>query len=74
MILLLKNMDIKKLAQLANLHITAEQADKLSAQLEQTMDYVAKLNEIDTENIPPTAQVAIKPLTINELREDVCLC
>lgn len=74
MMLLSKNMDIKKLAQLANLNITAEQTDKLSAQLEQTIDYVAKLNEINTNDVPPTAQVAVNPLTINELREDICLC
>ena len=50
-------IDVKKIAKLANLPLTDEEEEKLGEQLSQTLDYVNKLEEIDTKNVGPTSQV-----------------
>ncbi len=49
--------EVEKIAQLAKLSFTEEEKEKFSRQLGQILDYVAKLNELDTENVPPTYHV-----------------
>lgn len=60
-------IDVKKVAKLANIPLSLEEEDKLGEQLEQTLDYVKKLNEIDTARVEPTSQVTGLE---NVLRED----
>ena len=50
-------IDVKKVAKLANLPIIPEEEEKLGEQLNQTLDYVNKLEEIDTKGVEPTSQV-----------------
>ena len=50
-------IDIRKLAKLANLTITPEEEEKYSQELSSTLDYVNKLNEVDTTGVEPTSQV-----------------
>lgn len=50
-------IDVKKVARLANLPLTDEEEEKYSKQLSETLDYVNKLEEIDTTNVEPTSQV-----------------
>ncbi|TSC86735.1 MAG: aspartyl-tRNA(Asn)/glutamyl-tRNA (Gln) amidotransferase subunit C [Microgenomates group bacterium Gr01-1014_7] len=50
-------IDVKKIAKLANLPITDYEEEKLAEQLSQTLDYVNKLEEIDTKGVEPTSQV-----------------
>lgn len=50
-------LDVKHIAQLANLPITEKEEKKLESQLEETLDYIKMLNEIDTKNVEPTAHV-----------------
>lgn len=60
-------IDIKKIAQLSNLTLSETEEKKLGGQLDEIVDYIEQLNELDTKDIEPTAQVT--GLT-NSLRED----
>ena len=48
---------VAHLAELAKLLLTAEETDRLTRQLSDILDYAARLNELDTAAIPPTASV-----------------
>lgn len=50
-------LDIKHIAQLANLPITPQEEKKLEKQLIETLNYIEMLNEINTKNVEPTAHV-----------------
>ncbi len=50
-------IDVKKVATLANLTLTSEEESKFEKQLSDILQYVEKLNEVDTKGIEPTAQV-----------------
>jgi len=60
-------VDIQKIAKLANIPLNQEEQELLEPQLREIIKFVEKLNEVDTSNIPPTAQVTGK---INEFRAD----
>jgi aspartyl-tRNA(Asn)/glutamyl-tRNA(Gln) amidotransferase subunit C len=49
------HIDVKDVAHLARLALTAEEAEKLGAQLGQILGYVEKLNELDVTHVEPTA-------------------
>ncbi len=49
------NIDVQKVAMLARIRLTDEEAAKLGPQLEQIVGYIDQLSEIDTEGVPPTA-------------------
>lgn len=48
---------VKKVAKLANLPLTSEEEGKYSRQLSNILDYIDKLNEVDTSNVDPTFNV-----------------
>jgi aspartyl-tRNA(Asn)/glutamyl-tRNA(Gln) amidotransferase subunit C len=50
--------EIKHVAELARLKLTIEEEEKFGEQIESVLQYVEKLNEVDTKNIPITAQVS----------------
>ncbi len=59
--------DVDKVAALARLYFSAPEKEKMTALLNRILDYMDKLNELDTENVEPTSHV----LTIkNVFRED----
>ncbi len=58
---------VKRMAFLSRLEISDSEAKEFSLQLSETLNYVHKLNELDTEDIEPTIHVL--PLK-NVLRED----
>lgn len=60
-------IDIKRVAELANLPISPQEEKKLEKELTETLDYIATLNSIDTKNVEPTSQVTGLS---NILRED----
>jgi aspartyl-tRNA(Asn)/glutamyl-tRNA(Gln) amidotransferase subunit C len=64
----LKKEDIRHIADLARLELTEEELSKYGSQLSDVLEWVSQLNEVDTENIKPTAQVTGVE---NILREDV---
>lgn len=52
------HIDIAKLEQLAKIRLTPEEHTMLSAQLPSILDYVAKLQEVNTEGVSPAAYIS----------------
>lgn len=50
-------IDVKHTAKLANLKLTPQEEKKFEEQLSSILDYVNKLQEVDTENVEETSQV-----------------
>lgn len=59
--------EVRRVAELARLEFSPDQEEEFRAQLDRILEYVAKLNEIDTSATPPLAHVI--GLT-NVFRED----
>ncbi len=51
------NFQIEKIAELARLNLKPEEKKKLSGDLQAILDYVKKLEAIDTKNVEPTSHV-----------------
>lgn len=49
------NIDVQKVAMLARIRLTDEEAAELGPQLEQIVGYIDQLSGIGTDNIAPTA-------------------
>jgi aspartyl-tRNA(Asn)/glutamyl-tRNA(Gln) amidotransferase subunit C len=64
----LTRSDVEHVAFLARLRLTPAELDRLEGQLNHILDQYAKLSELDTSAIPPTAQTIELE---NILREDV---
>ena len=64
----LTRSDVEHVAFLARLGLTDEELDRFQGQLNHILDQYAKLAELDTEAIPPTAQTIELE---NILRDDV---
>jgi len=60
--------DIEHIAMLARLSLTEEEKELFGAQLSRILDYMEKLNELDTDNIEPTSHVLHLS---NVMREDL---
>ena len=50
--------DVAYVADLANLELTAEERSGMLRDLNSILEYVDRLNELDTSNVPPMAQVS----------------
>lgn len=59
--------DVRKVAHLARLALTEAEVEQYREQLSKVLDYVARLEALDLDNVPPTAHAV--PLQ-NVLRED----
>lgn len=59
--------EVEHVARLARLGLTDEEIDKFGEQLSNILENIAILNEVDTEDVPPTAQVTGLE---NVMRED----
>ncbi len=59
---------VRHIAELARLELADDEIDRMAEQLSAILDYAARLQELDTESIPPTASVV--PLH-NVMRADV---
>jgi len=49
--------DIAYVADLANLELTPEESPRMVADLNAILDYIGKLNQLDTSNVEPMAEV-----------------
>lgn len=49
--------EVEHIAQLARLELTPEEKERYAVQLSAILEYAARLQELDTEGIPPTASV-----------------
>jgi aspartyl-tRNA(Asn)/glutamyl-tRNA(Gln) amidotransferase subunit C len=50
--------DVRRVAELANLDLTAEEEPRMRRDLNAILDYVAQLGELNTAQVAPMAQVA----------------
>ena len=63
----LTRTQVQHIAELAKLKLSDEELDRMTPQLSAILDHAARLQELDTDAIPPTASVV--PLQ-NVMRED----
>jgi aspartyl-tRNA(Asn)/glutamyl-tRNA(Gln) amidotransferase subunit C len=49
--------EVRRVAELANLELTAEEEPRMQHDLNAILDYIAQLSEVDTGNVEPMAQV-----------------
>ncbi|MBV8050383.1 MAG: Asp-tRNA(Asn)/Glu-tRNA(Gln) amidotransferase subunit GatC [Acidobacteriaceae bacterium] len=49
--------DVAYVADLANLELNGEERARLQHELNSILDYIDRLNEVDTANVPPMTQV-----------------
>lgn len=49
--------DVRRVAELANLELTAEEEPRMRRDLNSILGYIAELNELNTNDVPPMAQV-----------------
>ena len=52
--------DVAYVADLANLDLTDQERSGMVRDLNSILDYVDRLNELDTSNVPPMAQVSTR--------------
>ena len=50
--------DVSYVAELANLELTEDERKKMLRDLNSILEYIDRLNELDTSNVPPMAQVS----------------
>ncbi len=59
--------EIIKIAKLAKLNFSDEEIEKFTSQFNEILDYMTKLNEINTDDVPPLSH----PLEVtNVMRDD----
>ncbi|MGB8325877.1 MAG: Asp-tRNA(Asn)/Glu-tRNA(Gln) amidotransferase subunit GatC [Candidatus Acidiferrum sp.] len=64
--------DVLRVAQLAYLELSEAELETYRAQIDEILEYIGKLNELDTANVEPMAQVLTDDQTADAtLREDV---
>ena len=52
--------DVAHVAELANLELTAAERARLLKDLNAILEHIDRLNQLDTTNVPPMAQVAMQ--------------
>jgi aspartyl-tRNA(Asn)/glutamyl-tRNA(Gln) amidotransferase subunit C len=50
--------DVRRVAELSNLELTADEESRMRRDLNAILDYVAQLGELDTAQVEPMAQVS----------------
>jgi aspartyl-tRNA(Asn)/glutamyl-tRNA(Gln) amidotransferase subunit C len=50
--------DVSYVADLANLELTADERARMVRDLNSILDYIDRLNQLDTTNVPPMAQTS----------------
>lgn len=66
----LSEKDVLHVASLARLRLTPSEVSRMAVELSAILSYVQKLSELDTTDVPPTAQVHVDrlPLRADEPR------
>lgn len=66
--------DVVRVAELAYLDLSEAELETYRAQLDEILEYIGKLNELDTANVAPMAQVLTDDQTADAtLRDDVVI-
>ena len=55
--MIISHEEVRHIAELAKLGITDEEVEQFSEQLSAILEYAEMINRLDTDAIPPTAQV-----------------
>ncbi len=63
--------EVRYVADLANLRLTDEEIHRMARELDEILKHVDKLNELDTSNVEPMAQVLHSADRDSTLREDL---
>ena len=63
--------EVRYVADLANLRLTPDEIHRMAHDLGGIVTYIEKLNELDTRNVQPMAQVLFEADETVTLREDV---
>jgi len=64
--------DVVRVAELAYLDLREDELEKYRRQIDEILDYIGKLNELDTSGVEPMAQVLADDQTADAtLREDL---
>ncbi len=63
----MRKEEVEHIALLARLYLSDEEKERLGSQLSKILDYFRVLEEVDTEDVPPTFHVL--PIT-NVMRDD----
>ena len=54
--------DVERIAELARLELTAPEVDLFTGQLADILDYVARIQSLDTTGVPATSHVVNRPV------------
>lgn len=66
--------DVVRVAELAYLDLSEAELETYRAQIDEILEYIGKLNELDTANVEPMAQVLADDQTADAtLREDMVM-
>ena len=49
--------DVEHIANLARLEFSRQELDQFQGNLKRILDYISKLNQLDTDDVPPTSHV-----------------
>jgi aspartyl-tRNA(Asn)/glutamyl-tRNA(Gln) amidotransferase subunit C len=66
--------DVAYVADLANLELTDQERQRMLKDLNSILDYIDRLNELDTADVPPMAQISVEsgqPAVKPACRDDV---
>ena len=67
----LTETEVRYVADLANLQLSPEETVKMTRDLGSILSYIEQLNELDTQEVAPMAQVLFDADEIATLREDI---
>jgi aspartyl-tRNA(Asn)/glutamyl-tRNA(Gln) amidotransferase subunit C len=67
----LTEQQVRYVADLANLELTGEEIPRMARDLDSILSHIDKLNELDTSNVEPMAQVLYDAGETATLRDDV---
>jgi len=63
--------EVQRVAQLANLALTGDEVVRMAHDMSGILTHIDKLNELDTSNVEPMAQVLYDAAETATLRDDV---
>jgi aspartyl-tRNA(Asn)/glutamyl-tRNA(Gln) amidotransferase subunit C len=63
--------DVVRVADLAYLDLSESELETYRKQIDEILEYIGKLNELDTANVEPMAQVLADDQTADALRDDI---
>jgi len=67
----LTEKDVRYVAELAHLELSDEEIRRFLPQLDSILQYMEKLNQLDTAQVDPMAQVAVTAVQNPSLRQDL---